>query len=146
MWAETETEPAGEGQVLKGVDMTEKEAELRKQLEEEAKVWVKEEFTRRFAIAKETMEKQGRETEEHLRQKGIKETGRIASETQMSISYAKSELYKDVQFEADNWVEEELKKRLNETNGWYAAIWCLETGIRSWIQLLIAGLAAYDVK
>ena len=116
MWAETETEPASAGQILKGVDMTEKETELRKQLEEEARVWVKEEFARRYAIAKETMEKQGRETEEHLLQKGIKDIGRISSETQMSISYAKSELYKDVQFEADNWVEEELKKRLNDNN------------------------------
>jgi len=94
--------------------MTDKEAKLREQLEEEAKAWVKEEFARRFSIARETMEKHGRETEEHLRQKGIKETGQIASQTQMSISYAKSELIKDVQFEADNWVEEELKKRLNK--------------------------------
>jgi len=94
--------------------MTDKETKLREQLEEEAKVWVKKEFERRMAIARETMEKSGRETEEHLRQKGIKETGQIASQTQMSISYAKSELIMDVQFEADNWVEEELKKRLNK--------------------------------
>jgi hypothetical protein len=32
----------------------------------------------------------------------------------LSISYAKSELFKDVQFEADNWVEEELKRRMKE--------------------------------
>lgn len=92
--------------------MSEEEAKLREQLEEEAKVWVKEEFARRFELARATMEKQGRETEEHLHQMGISDTSRIASETQLSISYAKSELMKDVQFEADQWVEEELKKRL----------------------------------
>jgi len=94
--------------------MSEKEAELREQLDAEASAWAKEEFARRYQIARETMEKHGRETEEHLRQKGIKETGQIASETQLSISYAKSELYKDVQFEAENWVEQELQKRLKE--------------------------------
>ena len=94
--------------------MSDKEAKLREQLEEEAKVWVKKEFARRFTIARETMEKQGRETEEHLRKTGINDTGQIAMETQMSISNAKSELLKDVQFEADNWVEEELKNRLKE--------------------------------
>jgi predicted flap endonuclease-1-like 5' DNA nuclease len=92
--------------------MSDKEAKLREQLEAEAKIWVKEEFARRFQIARETMERQGRESEEHLRKTGVTEPNRIASETQLSISYAKSELYKDVQFEADNWVEEELKKRL----------------------------------
>jgi predicted flap endonuclease-1-like 5' DNA nuclease len=96
--------------------MSDKEAKLREQLEEEAKVWVKEEFARRFTVARETMEKQGRETEEHLRNTGIKEKGQIASETQLSISYAKTELYKDVQFEADNWIEEEVRKRLKEGN------------------------------
>lgn len=94
--------------------MSEKEAKLREQLEEEAKVWVKEEFARRYQLARETMEKQGRETEEHLHKMGISDTSRIASETQMSISYAKSELMKDIQFEAENWVEEELKKRLKK--------------------------------
>ena len=88
------------------------EDKLRAQLEEEAAVWVKEEFARRFEIARETMEKQGQETERHLKITGINDTSRIASETQMSISYAKSELLKDVRFEAENWVEEELKKRL----------------------------------
>ena len=94
--------------------MSGKETKLREQVEEEAKAWVKEEFARRFQIARETMEKQGRETEEHLRKTGIDDRGRIASETQLSISYAKSELFKDVQFEADNWVEEELKRRMKE--------------------------------
>jgi hypothetical protein len=94
--------------------MSDKEAKLREQLEEEAKAWVKEEFARQFIIARETMEKHGMETEEHLRQKGIEDKGQIASQTQMSIAYAKSELIKDIQFEADNWVEEELKKRLEK--------------------------------
>ncbi len=94
--------------------MSDKEAKLREQLEEEAKVRVKEEFARRFTVARETMERQGRESEEYIRKTGIKETGQIASETQLSISYAKTELYKDVQFEADNWIEEEVKKRLKE--------------------------------
>lgn len=94
--------------------MTDREAKIREELEEEAKAWVQKEFARRFEIARETMEKQGRESEEHLRSLGHENTSRIASETQMSISYARSELMKDVQFEADNWVEEELKKRLKE--------------------------------
>jgi DNA-binding helix-hairpin-helix protein with protein kinase domain len=94
--------------------MSEKEKRLREQLEEEARAWVKKEFERRFQIAKETMEKQGRESEAHLNMMGISDTSRIASETQMSISYAKSELMKDLQFEAENWVEEELKKRLGK--------------------------------
>jgi hypothetical protein len=94
--------------------MSDKESKLRKQLEEEAKAWVKEEFERRFKIARETMEKQGKETEHHLKMRGIEDTSRIASETQMSISYAKSELYKDVVFEAENWVEEELTRRLKK--------------------------------
>lgn len=92
--------------------MPDEEDKLRAQLEEEAEVWVKEEFTRRFKIAKETMEKQGQETERYLKITGINDTSRIASETQMSISYARSELLRDVKFEAENWVEEELKKRL----------------------------------
>jgi len=94
--------------------MPDKETKLREQLEEEAKVWVKEEFARRLQIARETMEKQGRESEEYLKATGVNDTSRIASETQMSISYAKSELIKDVQFEADNWVEEELEERLKK--------------------------------
>jgi len=94
--------------------MNEKEARLREQLEEEADAWVKKEFERRFKLARETMEKQGRETEHFLKTTGIDNTSRIASETQMSISYAKSELYKDVRFEADNWIEEEVAKRLQE--------------------------------
>ena len=94
--------------------MPDKETNLREQLEDEAKIWVKEEFARRLQIARETMEKQGRESEEYLKATGVNDTSRIASETQMSISYAKSELIKDVQFEADNWVEEELKERLKK--------------------------------
>ena len=94
--------------------MPDKETKLREQLEDEAKIWVKEEFARRLQIARETMEKQGRESEEYLKATGVNDTSRIASETQMSISYAKSELIKDVQFEADNWVEEELKERLKK--------------------------------
>jgi len=92
--------------------MSEKEIKLREQLEEEAKVWVKEEFTRRYAVARETLEKQGRESEEYIRKAGITEPSTIASETQLSLSYAKSELFMDVQFEAENWIEEEVKKRL----------------------------------
>ena len=95
--------------------MSDREAKLRAQLEEEAKAWVKEEFARRYQLARETMEKQGRETEEHLRMMGIGDTSRIARETQMSLTYAKSEMLRDVQFEADQWVEEELKKRLKES-------------------------------
>jgi len=100
--------------IRKESDMTEEETELREQLEEEAKVWVKEEFARRFTIARETLEKQSRESEEFIRKSGITEPSSIASETQLSLSYAKSELYKDVQFEADNWIEEEVKKRLKQ--------------------------------
>ncbi len=92
--------------------MSDKEIEIREQLEEEVKAWVKEESMRRYQIARETLEKQGRESEEHMRNTGVKETGTIASETQLSISYAKSELYKEVRFEADNWIEEEVKTRL----------------------------------
>ena len=94
--------------------MSDNREKILEQLEEEAKAWVKEEFARRFTIAKETMEKQGKETEEHLRAKGINDGGKIASQTQMSIAGAKSELYKDVQFEADNWVIQELEKRLKD--------------------------------
>lgn len=94
--------------------MSDKREKILKQLEEEAKVWVNEEFARRFQIARETMEKQGKETEEHLKARGISDPGMIARQTQMSISGAKSELYKDVQFEADNWIISELEKRLKE--------------------------------
>ena len=94
--------------------MSDRREKILEQLEEEAKVWVKEEYARRFAAARETMEKQQKETEEHLRTLGISDVGRIASETQMSISVARSEMYKDIQFEADNWVINELEKRLKE--------------------------------
>lgn len=94
--------------------MSDKRAEILKELEEEAKAWVKEEFARRYSIARETLEKQGKETEEHLKSIGVHDSGKIASQTQMSISYAKSEMYKDVQFEADNWIISELEKRLKE--------------------------------
>ena len=93
-------------------NMSDKEIKLREQLEEEVKVWVKEESMRRYKVARETLEKQGRESEEHMRNTGVKETGTLASETQLSISYAKSELYKEVRFEADRWIEEEVKKRM----------------------------------
>ena len=95
--------------------MSDKRAKILEELEEEAKAWVKEEFERRYRLAKETMEKQGKETEEHLKAMGVYDSGKIASQTQMSISYAKSEIYKDVQFEADNWVISELEKRLKES-------------------------------
>jgi hypothetical protein len=94
--------------------MSDREAEHRKQLEEEAGAWVKKEYERRFACARETLEQQGRESEHHLKMMGINDTSRIASETQMSISHARTEILKDVQFEADNWVEAELKKRLEK--------------------------------
>ena len=94
--------------------MSDDRAKILEQLEEEVKPWVKEEFARRYAIAKETMEKQGKETQDHLKAKGISDPGKIASQTQMSISYAKSELYKEVQFEADTWIVNELEKRLKE--------------------------------
>ena len=94
--------------------MSDRESKLREELEEEARKWIKQEFERRFRIARETMEKQGRETEEYLRKTGVDDMGRIASETQLSISYAKSELLKDVRFEAENWVEKELKERLKK--------------------------------
>ncbi|MDF1525161.1 MAG: hypothetical protein RRA15_08460 [bacterium] len=93
-------------------DMSDKEKKLREQLEEEALVWVKEESARRYQTARETLERQGRESEEHMRHLGVKETGTIASETQLSISYAKSELYKEVRFEADQWIEDEVIKRM----------------------------------
>ena len=92
--------------------MSDKEIEIREQLEEEVKIWVKEESMRRYQVARETLEKQGRESEEHMRNIGVKETGTIGSETQLSISYAKSELYKEVRFEADGWIEEEVMKRM----------------------------------
>jgi len=92
--------------------MSDKEVKLREQLEEEALVWVKEESLRRYQVARETLERQGRESEEHMRNMGVKETGTIASETQLSISYAKSELYKEVRFEADRWIEDEVMKRM----------------------------------
>ena len=94
--------------------MTEEEVKLREQLEEEAKVWVKEEIARRFQVAKETLEQQARESEAYIVKAGITEPSKIASETQLSISYARSELGKDVRFEADKWVEEEVMKRLKK--------------------------------
>ena len=94
--------------------MSDERAKILEELEEEAKGWVKEEFTRRYAIAKDTLAKMGQETQEHVKALGITDPGKIASETQMSISYAKSELYKEVQFEADKWIIEELEKRLKE--------------------------------
>lgn len=93
--------------------MSDEEKKLREQLEEEAKEWVQREFARRYKAARETLEKQAKESEHHLHMMGINDTSRIASETQLSISMAKSELMSDVKFEADQWVEEELKKRLN---------------------------------
>lgn len=98
----------------KEISMSDREAELRKQLEEEAQEWVKREHDRQYRIARETLEQQGRESEHHLKLSGINDTSRIASETQMSISHARAEILKDLQFEAENWVEVELKKRLEE--------------------------------
>lgn len=94
--------------------MSDDRAVILEQLEEEVKTWIKEEFARRYAIATKTMEQQGKETQDHLKTLGITDPGKIASETQMSISYAKSEIYKEVQFEADRWVVTELEKRLKE--------------------------------
>jgi hypothetical protein len=98
----------------KNMTMSDKEIKLREELEAQTKIWVKEEFTRQYAVARETLERQGRESEEYVIQAGITEPSHFASETQMSISYAKSELYKGVQFEADKWIEEEVKKRLKQ--------------------------------
>lgn len=94
--------------------MSDERAKILEELEEEAKDWVKEEYARRYAIAKETVEKKGMETQQHLKVLGISDPGKIASETQLSISYARSEIYKEVQFEADKWIVEELEKRLKE--------------------------------
>jgi hypothetical protein len=94
--------------------MSDREAELRKQLEEEASEWVKKEHERQFRLAKETLEQQSRESEHHLKMTGINDTSRIVAETQMSISHARTEILSDLKFEADNWVETELKKRLEK--------------------------------
>ena len=94
--------------------MSDDREKILEQLEEEVKAWVKEEFARRYQIARETLEKQGKESQEHLKALGITDPGKIASETQMSISYSKSELYKEVQFEADMWIVNELEKRLKK--------------------------------
>ncbi|UCG39472.1 MAG: hypothetical protein JSV00_04415 [bacterium] len=100
--------------------MSEQEKRLRSQLEEEARAWVKEEYNRRFNLARESLEKQGRETIEHLKAMGNVTPGELsahAAHTQMCITVARSELLKEVEFEAENRVEEELKKRMKKTGG-----------------------------
>ena len=92
--------------------MNDEEKLLREELKEEAKVWIREEYARRFEKVRETLEKQAMETIEHMKSQGMKGEDEVAAETQMSVNYARSELLKEVEFEAFNWIEEEVKKRL----------------------------------
>ena len=94
--------------------MTDEEELLRKQLKEEAKTWMKEEYAKRFQRIREALEKQARETTEFLESQGIAGTAEIASQTQMSIAFARSELWKEVEFESFTWIEKEVKNRLEK--------------------------------
>ena len=94
--------------------MTDEEKQLREQIKEEMKPWMKEEYEKRLQKTKETIEQQGKETIEFLQKSGQGGEGEIATETQRSIGYARSELWKEVEFDAFHRVEEELKKRLKK--------------------------------
>ena len=58
--------------------MSDREAQLRQQLEKEAEAWIKEEHARRYQKAKETLEQQCMESEKHLKATGISDTSNIA--------------------------------------------------------------------
>lgn len=94
--------------------MSKKEELLRKQLKEEAEIWIKEEYPRRFQSVREALEKQGRETVEFLARRGDSSTADIASQVQIGITYARSELWRELEREAADWVEKEVKKRLKK--------------------------------
>lgn len=94
--------------------MTDEEKKLREQIKEEMKGWIKEEYHRRFEEAKKSLEQQGQENIEHVRKQGIGGEDEIAAQTQMSIGFARTEILKEVEFDAFHRVEEELKKRLKE--------------------------------
>ena len=97
--------------------MTEEELKLRQQIKEEMKPWMKEEYAKRLQMAKETLEQQEKETIEFLQKSGQGGEGEIATETQRSLGYARTELWREIEFEAFHRVEEEFKKRLKEMKG-----------------------------
>ena len=94
--------------------MSDREAKIRQELEEEAQTWIKEEFARRYQTVRDSIEKQGMETVEHLKslEASQMEISQHMAHMQTSMAYAKGEIMNDIKFEAENWVEEELKKRL----------------------------------
>jgi hypothetical protein len=95
--------------------MNDEEKLLHEELKEEANAWIREEYARRFEKVRETLEKQAMETIEHMKSRGVTGEAEVAAQTQRSIRYARSELLKEVEFEAFNWIEEEVKKRLKKS-------------------------------
>jgi hypothetical protein len=89
--------------------MTKLEDKIRKELEEEAKEWIQEEYRRRQKLVREEIQKQVAYAEEH---EGSHGAAAVRSYHEKAMGYAMNELRNQLQFEADQWIIEEMGKRL----------------------------------
>ena len=89
--------------------MSKLEEKILAQLEEEAKEWIKQEYHRRQKIVREEIEKQVAYVQEH---EGHHSAGVVRSYHERAMGYAMKELRNEVEFEADQWIIEEMGKRL----------------------------------
>ena len=93
-------------QLLKGVtEMTNLEDKFREKLEKEAELWVEGELQRRMMYAMDAIEQQADVSSIVCGEEGAKRHIREAGE------FAEENIRHELEFEADVWVKEELKKR-----------------------------------
>jgi hypothetical protein len=89
--------------------MTKLEDKILEQLEKEAKEWIEKEYRKRQELVRQEVEKQVTYAQEH---DGHHSAGVVRSYHERAMGYAMKELRNEVEFEADQWIIEEMGKRL----------------------------------
>ena len=79
------------------------------ELEKEAKDWIGKEYRRRQEIVRKEIEKQVSYAQEH---DGSQGASAVRAYHERAMAYAMSELRNEVEFEADQWIIEEMGKRV----------------------------------
>lgn len=78
-------------------------------LNQEAADWVEEELKKRMVLAKEAIEEQVRISMPEI---GPTKAG---NHLKKALAYAEEEIRMELEFEAQTWIDEELKKRKNSS-------------------------------
>ena len=81
------------------------EEKFMQRLEEDAAKWIEEELAKRMVLAKEAIEEQANTA---VSQVG---PGRAMKHIEKALAYAEENLRMDLEFEANTWIEEEIRKR-----------------------------------